>query len=229
MHIQEYIRESSSPDRKASFNKPVEGEGPSSSQFETRLVHFSIPLVALSSSFSKNRVSSLSFSSLFFSFPFFFTNVWEWFISRPFSSSLLCSSSLFHSFRLHGLAFYASTRAGILIREPPLYRNYHFYPSPLIPPLYSSHRNSLKSREYSRVTRGTFLLREDSSPHPLRRGKNSGKKKEGEEEEEAGKEERSGLVGKISSAAWSSRQSNLLLASYLGSRCNARSQLLLIA
>lgn len=72
MHIQEYIRESSSPDRKASFNKPVEGEGPSSSQFETRLVHFSIPLVALSSSFSKNRVSSLSFSSLFFSFPFFF-------------------------------------------------------------------------------------------------------------------------------------------------------------
>lgn len=52
--------------------------------------------------------------------------------------------------------FLRRSYGGILIRVAPLYRNYHFYPSSY-PPLYSSHRNSLKSREYSRVTRGTFL------------------------------------------------------------------------
>lgn len=106
------------------------------------------------------------------------------FISLSLSPSLFC---------LPTFLYRARSLPGILIPETSLYRNYHFYPSFLAPlphysyycqptypvhppvscPVWPSHRNSLKSREYSRVTRGLLFSREREDPffHPVRKKK----------------------------------------------------------
>lgn len=227
MHVQEYIRESSSPDRKARFNKPVEGEELSSSQFETRNSPCPFFHPPLSSSFSNNRVSSLLLSSPFF----------HQCLGTVHKSAILLSvpPRCFTPFASTSVQLFTRVLAPVFLSGSLLYIVITIFilPPPLTPPLHSSHRNSLKSREYSRVTRGTFLpprtLLSSLIPFVGR-----GREKFWEEERRGRrkKEKRDRVTfssGKISSAAWSSRQSNLLLASYLGSRCNARSQLLLIA